>query len=57
MAIYATCKCGYKYNVKKSLNMKKEDYIFYPYCPYCGSKKKYYIEVELSEYNKWENKN
>ena len=53
-AIYAECKCGHYYccsrelrNEDGSLTFKQIPTIFYPYCPCCGARKKYYSsEIE-----------
>lgn len=55
-AIYAECKCGYYYSCGE--NERDEDgswsihlipTIFYPYCPSCGSRKKYHSKIVKKE--------
>lgn len=61
IAIYAKCKCKYHYNCSRggvgSNNsgdvFKQKPSIFYPYCPMCGARKKWYTE-EIEEINKYE---
>lgn len=52
VAIYAKCRCGFQYNC--GTNKKLEDGSFsltqvpssmYPYCPWCGARKKLYNEI------------
>ena len=63
LAIYAKCSCGYWYPCYKGLNgvndiQKVPDPVkLHPYCPYCGSKKKWYIdEIEYLDIYPWEYK-
>lgn len=64
IAIYAKCKCGFYYNC--SGNIRNEDGSWspirevkinkiYPYCPWCGAKKKTY-DLEITKIDKfpWE---
>lgn len=46
-AVYAKCKCGFEYNCGKSKRLedgawsiKQYPTIMYPYCPWCGARKK-----------------
>lgn len=59
-AIYARCKCKYHYNCGR--NKRNEDgswsliqvsTVFYPYCPMCGARKKWYTE-EIKRIDKYE---
>ena len=50
-AVYARCKCGFEYDCGKSRcredgtwTMAQYPTIIYPYCPYCGARKKLYNE-------------
>lgn len=50
-AVYARCKCGFEYDCGKSRcredgtwTMAQYPTIIYPYCPYCGVRKKRYNE-------------
>jgi len=58
IAIYAKCKCGYRYccSVSKKdengyLTLEQIPEIFYPYCPSCGARKKEYTK-EITKMNK-----
>ena len=63
ICLYARCKCGFDYAC--SINKRKEDGTLsfiqevvpnkiYPYCPYCGAKKKTYdSEVTKLDKNRW----
>lgn len=51
LAVYAKCKCGFEYNCGRSkrmeggpLSIKQFPTVMYPYCPYCGARKKRYNE-------------
>lgn len=51
IAIYAKCRCGYSYpcsgntrNENGTWNPKQVIKYFYPYCPMCGARKKWYSE-------------
>lgn len=61
MAIYARCKCKYHYDCSRSKreedgswSIKQYPTIFYPYCPCCGARKKYYTDkiekVDIHEF-------
>ena len=61
-AVYARCKCGFEYDCGKSRcredgtwTMAQYPTIIYPYCPYCGARKKRYNEEpeKLDEFQ-WE---
>lgn len=46
-ALYAHCKCGFQYNCssfEKRDSWKQIITKIYPYCPYCGARKKWYNE-------------
>ena len=50
-AVYARCKFGFEYDCGKSRcredgtwTMAQYPTIIYPYCPYCGARKKRYNE-------------
>ena len=50
-AVYARCKCGFEYDCGKSRcredgtwTMAQYPTIIYPYCLYCGARKKRYNE-------------
>ena len=51
-AIYAKCKCRFDYNCGRNetdadgnfVSFKQIPTVFYPYCPYCGAKKKWVTE-------------
>lgn len=58
-AVYARCKCGFEYNCGKSRRLEDGSWsirqyptVMYPYCPWCGAKKKRYNEdpEKLDEY-------
>ena len=58
-AVYARCKCGFEYDCGKSKRLedgtwsiKQYPTIMYPYCPWCGARKKRYNEepVRLDEF-------
>lgn len=62
MALYAKCKCGFRYccssnirNIDGSWSIKQEITKIYPYCPCCGVRKKTY-DSEINKINKfpWE---
>lgn len=51
-AIYAECKCGYNYSCGREERNEDGSWsawciptIFYPYCPSCGSRKKYHSKM------------
>lgn len=51
-ALYARCKCGFEYNCGRIMRLddevlSSEQYqeIIYPYCPWCGARKKRYNDV------------
>ena len=61
-AVYARCKCGFEYDGGESRcredgtwTMAQYPTIIYPYCPYCGARKKRYNEEpeKLDEFQ-WE---
>lgn len=59
-ALYLKCKCGYYYNCGRSrreedgtLSLKQYPTIFYPYCPYCGARKKWRSE-NVNKIDKYE---
>lgn len=45
-ALYAHCKCGFQYNCAsfEKDGWKQTITKIYPYCPYCGARKKWYNE-------------
>lgn len=43
IAVYARCKCKFRYSVG-DMREQNSDYLFYPYCPMCGAKKKWYSD-------------
>lgn len=58
-AVYARCKCGFEYNCGKSRRLEDGSFsmaqyptVMYPYCPWCGARKKRYNEepVRLDEF-------
>lgn len=61
LAIYAKCKCNFHYRC--SIDGKTEDGSynpfnqvpakFYPYCPVCGARKKYYTN-DITNIDKYE---
>lgn len=62
IALYAKCKCGFHYccssairNIDGSWSIKQKITKIYPYCPYCGARKKTYNN-EINKINKfpWE---
>lgn len=54
IAIYAKCSCGYRYLCKNPMNTNAA-YLFYNYCPYCGSRKTRYIPtIKKIEKFSWE---
>lgn len=64
IAIYAKCKCGFYYNCSESIRNEDGSWSpiqevkinkIYPYCPWCGVKKKTY-DNEITKINKfpWE---
>ena len=62
IALYALCKCGFRYpcssstqNTDGSWSPKQEVTKIYPYCPLCGARKKRYSAdvVKLDRYS-WE---
>lgn len=61
-AVYARCKCGFEYNCGKSRRMEDRTWsikqyptIMYSYCPWCGTRKKWYNEEpEKLDRLKWE---
>lgn len=57
-ALYARCKCGYRYicssntkNKDGTLSFKQTITILHHYCPNCGARKKWYNEepIKLKE--------
>lgn len=63
-AVYARCKCGFEYNCGKSKRLKDGSFsmtqhpaVMYPYCPWCGARKKRYNEepVKLEKF-RWDRK-
>lgn len=55
IALYAKCKCGYKYSCSQSKrnadgtwSFEQEIVILHNYCPNCGARKKYYDDSEVS---------
>lgn len=63
-AVHARCKCGFEYNCGKSKGLKDGSFsmtqypaVMYPYCPWCGARKKRYNEepVKLEKF-RWERK-
>lgn len=58
IAIYARCKCGFRYNCSSSIrnedgswSLKQQITFLYRYCPSCGARKKWYNEepIKLEE--------
>lgn len=54
IALYAKCKCGYKYSCSQSKrnadgtwSFEQEIVILHNYCPNCGARKKYYDDSEV----------
>ena len=62
LAVYAKCKCGFEYNCGRSkrtegglLSIKQFPTVMYPYCPYCGARKKRYNEEpQKADKYQWE---
>ena len=59
-AIYARCKCKHHYNCGRSKRNEDGSWspiqvptVFYPYCPMCGARKKWYTE-EIKRIDKYE---
>ncbi len=62
IALYAKCKCGYRYVCSKnkrnedgSWSFEQEINLLHRYCPYCGVRKKYYDDnvINIEKYS-WE---
>lgn len=60
MAIYAKCKCKFRYacsenkrNEDGTFSFKQIPTLFYPYCPNCGARKKYYTDEIINGGNKY----
>ena len=56
-AIYARCSCGFEYaccnaSAEGGYHVTPAPEKLYPYCPYCGSKKKWYTD-EVKKINKY----
>ena len=59
-AIYAKCKCGHRYRCStdgydengKRTPIIQVPTIFYPYCPICGARKKWYTN-EIQKIDKY----
>lgn len=62
IAIYAKCKCGFHYNCGGSkrgqdgvwsLTQEVKSEKIYPYCPFCGARKKYYNDNCIFKIDKY----
>lgn len=57
VAIYAKCKCGYRYACSREEEdddgyCREKASLFYSYCPHCGARKKWVTE-ETKRINKY----
>ena len=53
-AIYARCKCGFRYHVSDGVGIFKPERL-YSYCPNCGARKKRYIdEIKKLDFDWWD---
>ena len=61
VSIYAKCKCRYHYRCSVEVNrndcsrntFRQVPTIFYPYCPICGARKKWFTN-EMKKIDKYE---
>ena len=65
IGIYSKCKCKYHYPCSRSgveedgsrNPLRQVPTIFYPYCPYCGARKKWYTndikKIDKYEFEDW----
>lgn len=60
IALYAKCKCGFRYACSESernkdgtFSVKQKVSKIYPYCPVCGARKKFYDDTNITHIDRY----